>query len=79
MVKDNKNVKKYVKEYNLCQRIKNKIKELAEKLKLSEGLEVAGKNAILVVCNQLSKITHFVTTIKRTLAKGLMRLFKDNV
>ena len=39
MVKDNKNVKKYVKECNLCQRIKNKIKELAGKLKLSEGLE----------------------------------------
>jgi len=39
MVKDNKNVKKYVKEYNLYQRIKNKIKELAGKLKLSEGLE----------------------------------------
>ena len=42
-------------------------------------LIVARKNAILVVCNQLSKMTHFVTTIKRTLAKGLMRLFKDNV
>ena len=40
---------------------------------------VAGKNAILVVCNRLSKITHFVATTKETLAEGLARLFRDNV
>jgi len=32
---------------------------------------VAGKDAILVVCNRLSKITHFMATIERTLAEGL--------
>jgi len=40
---------------------------------------VAGKDAILVVCNRLSKITHFVATIEETLAEGLARLFRDNV
>ena len=39
---------------------------------------VAGKDAILVVCNRLSKITHFVATTKGTMAKGLARLFRDN-
>jgi len=42
-------------------------------------LLVAEKNAILVVCNRLSKMTHFVATTKGTSAKGLARLFRDNV
>jgi len=40
---------------------------------------VAGKDAILVVCDRLSKITHFVIIIEETLVEGLVRLFKDNV
>ena len=40
---------------------------------------VAGKDAILVVCDQLSKMTHFVATIEGTSAEGLTRLFQDNV
>ena len=36
---------------------------------------VAGKDVILVVCNRLSKITHFVAT----LVEGLARLFRDNI
>ena len=40
---------------------------------------VAGKDAILVVCDRLSKMTHFVATMERTLAEGLARLFRDNV
>ena len=80
---------------NLCQRMKNRIEELAKKLKLSKVLEnmwthltidfitkllvVAGKDAILVVCNRLSKMIHFVVTTERTLAEGLARLFRDNV
>ena len=80
---------------NLCQRIKNRTEELAGKLKLSEALEkpwtylivdfimkllvVAGKNAILVVCDRLSKMTHFVTTTEGILVEGLARLFRDNV
>ena len=82
-------------ECDLCQRIKNRMKELIEKLKLSKVPEklwthlivdfitklpvVAGKNVILVVCNQLSKMTHFVATIEGTLAEELVRLFQNNV
>ena len=40
---------------------------------------VAGKDTILVVCNRLSKITHFVATTEGTMAEGLARLFRDNV
>ena len=40
---------------------------------------VAGKDAILVVCNQLSKMTHFVATTEGTSAEGLAKLFRDNV
>ena len=42
-------------------------------------LVVAGKNAILVVCDWLSKITHFVATMEGTSAEGLVRLFRNNV
>ena len=75
--------------------MKNRTEEVAEKLKLREVLEklwthilvdfitkllmVAGKDAILVVCDRLSKITHFVATTKGMLAEGLARLFRDNV
>ncbi len=73
----------------------NKMEELAGKLKLSKVPEklwmhlivefitkipvVAGKDMILVVCNRLSKMMHFVITIEGTLAEGLVRLFRDNV
>ena len=40
---------------------------------------VAGKNAILVVCDRLSKITHFVATTEGTSVEGLARLFQDNI
>ena len=40
---------------------------------------VARKDAILVVCDQLSKMTHFVATTEGTSAEGLARLFRDNV
>ena len=40
---------------------------------------VAGKDAILVVCNQLSKMTYFVATTEGTSVEGLARLFRDNV
>ena len=75
--------------------MKNRTEELAGKLKLSEVLKkpwsyitvyfitkllvVAGKDAILVVCDQLSKMTHFVATTEGTLAEGLARLFRDNI
>ena len=40
---------------------------------------VAGKDAILVVCDRLSKITHFVATTEGTSVEGLARLFQDNM
>ena len=40
---------------------------------------VAGKDVILVVCNRLSKIVHFVATAEGISAEGLARLFRDNV
>jgi len=71
------------------------MEEMVGKLKLSKVLEkpwihiivdfimklliVAGKNAILVVCDRLSKIIHFVATIEGTSTEGLARLFRDNV
>jgi len=71
------------------------MEELAGKLKLSEVPKkpwshitvdfitklpvVAGKDVILVVCDRLSKMTHFVATMEGTSVKGLARLFRDNV
>ncbi len=40
---------------------------------------VVGKNAILVVCDRLSKMTHFVAMTEGTSVEGLMRLFRDNI
>jgi len=40
---------------------------------------VAGKDAILVVCDRLSKITHFVATTEGTSAERLARLFRNNI
>jgi len=39
----------------------------------------ARKDVILVVCNRLSKIAHFVATTKDTSAKELARLFRNNI
>jgi len=90
-----RNVGKYVEECDLCQRMKNRMKELASKLKLSKVPEkpwthlmvdfitklpvVAGKDMILVVCDRLSKMTHFVATMEGTSVEGLARLFRDNM
>ena len=75
--------------------MKNRMEELARKLKLSEVLKkpwlhltvnfitkllvVAEKDVILVVCDRLSKMTHFVATTEGTSAEGLARLFWNNV
>jgi len=90
-----RDVGKYVEGCNLCQRIKNRTEELVGKLKLSEVPMkpwshltvnfiiklpvVAGKDAVLVVCDRLSKMTHFVATTEGTSAEGLARLFQNNV
>ena len=90
-----RDVGRYVEGCNLCQRMKNRIGEIVRKLKLSEVLEklwthltvdfitklpvAAGKDAILVIYNRLSKMTHFVATTERTLVEGLARLFRNNM
>jgi len=38
-----------------------------------------GYNFILVVCNWLTKIVHFIPTMEKTLAEGLAVLFWDHV
>ena len=90
-----RDVGKYVERCDLCQRMKNRMEELAGKLKLSEVPKkpwshltvdfitklpvVAEKDAVLVVCDKLSKMMHFVATTEGTSAEGLARLFRDNV
>jgi len=90
-----RDIGKYVEGYDLCQRMKNRTEEPVGKLKLSKVPQkmwthlmvdfimklpvVAGKNAILVVCNRLSKMMYFVATTEGTLAEGLARLLRDNV
>ena len=75
--------------------MKNKTEEVVGKLKLNEVLRklwmhltvdfiiklpvVAGKDAILVVCDRLFKIMHFVATTEETSAEGLARLFRNNI
>jgi len=46
---------------------------------ITKLLVVVGKDAILVVCDGLSKMTHFVATTEGTSAEGLVRLFRNNV
>ena len=46
---------------------------------ITKLLLVAEKDVVLVVCDRLSKMTHFVATTEGTSAEGLARLFKDNV
>ena len=90
-----KDVGKYVEGYNMCQRMKNRTEVPAGKLKLSEVLEklwthlivdfitkllvIAGKDAILIVYDRFSKMTHFVATTEGTSAERLARLFRNNV
>jgi len=75
--------------------MKNRMEVPAGKLKLSEVPErlwmhltvdfitklplVAEKDAILVVCDRLSKMTYFVATTEEMSAEGLARLFRDNI
>ena len=88
-------VGQYVEGCDLCQRMKNQMEEVAGKLKLGEVPEklwthilvdfitklpiVAGKYTILVVCDRLSKMTHFIATTEGMTAERLARLFRDNV
>jgi len=46
---------------------------------ITKLLLVTGKDAIVVVCDKLSKIIYFVATTEETSAEGLARLFRDNM
>jgi len=88
-------VERYVDGYNACQRYKNQSKALAGKLMPNTIPEkpwsyisvdfitklplAQGYNAILVVCDQFSKMVHFIPTTEKTLAEELAKLFRDHV
>ena len=90
-----RDIGRYVEGCDIYQRMKNRIEKITGKLKLSEVLErlwtylmvdfimklpvVAERDTILVVCDRLTKITHFVATTEEMLVEGLARLFRDNV
>jgi len=78
---------KYVEKCDMCQRMKNRTEIPVGKLNLSKVSEkpwthlmvdfitklplVARKDVILVVCNRLFKMTHFVATIEGIMAEEL--------
>jgi len=90
-----KEVKRYVEGCDQCQRMKNRVEMLAGKLRPNQVPErpwqhilvdfimklpvSKGHDSILVVCDRFSKMSHFVVTIEKTMAEGLVRLFRDNV
>ena len=90
-----KNIGKYIEEYNLYQRMKNRTETPTRKLMTNEILEkvqmhlivnfitklliVVEKNTVLVIYNRLLKMVHFVATIEKTLVKKLAKLFRNNI
>ena len=79
----------------MCQRMKNRIEALVEKLIANKVLKkmwtylivdfimklllVAGKDVVLMVCDRLLKIAYFVATTEEITAEKLVRLFRDNM
>jgi len=90
-----KEVKRYVKGCDQCQRMKNRAEMPAGKLRpnqvperlwqhisvdfIMKLLVSKGHDSILVVCNRFSKMSHFVAATEKTMAEGLAKLFRDNV
>jgi len=90
-----KEVKRYVKGCDACQRNKNCTEQPAGKLMPNSILEklwthisadfitklplAQGYDSILVVVDRLTKMVHFIPTTEKTSAEGLARLFRDNV
>ena len=88
-------VAKYMEECDLCQRHKNQAEAPAGKLMpnsipekpwrhisvnfIVKLLLAQGYNTILVVCNCLTKMAHFIPITEKTSAVGLAWLFRDNV
>jgi len=46
---------------------------------ITKLLLAQGYDAILVVCDCFSKMAHFVATTEKTLAEGLVKLFRDHI
>ena len=90
-----KEVKKYIESCDTYQRNKNCTEALAGKLMSNTVPEkpwsyrtadfitklplVQEYDVILVVYDRMTKMAHFVSTIERTLAEGVIRLFQDTV
>ena len=88
-------MKQYIKEYNQCQRMKNRAEILVKKLRPNIVLErlqqyilvdfiikllvLRGYDLILVVCDRFLKILYFIIITENFIAKGLAKLFKDNI
>jgi len=86
-----KEVKKYIESCDACQRNKNCTEALAGKLMPNVVPEkpwsyitadfitklplAQGYDMILVVCDRMMKMAHFVSTTERTLAEEVERLF----
>jgi len=90
-----KEVGKYMEGYDACQRYKNQSEAPAGKLMPNMIPEkpwshisvdfitklplAQGYDAILVVCNHLSKMVHFIATTEKTSAEGLAKIFQDHI
>ena len=88
-------MKQYIKGYNSCQRNKNYTEQPADKsipnsiperpwtyisVDFITKLPLAqGYDSILVVVDRLTKMVHFISTIEKTSAEELARLFRDNM
>ena len=90
-----KKVKKYMEECDQYQRMKNRVEILVGKLRPNKVPERSwqyilvdfitklpvfkGYDLILVICDRFLKISHFVVITEKMIAKGLVRLFRDNM
>jgi len=88
-------VKQYVEGCDLCQRNKNRTEPPAGKLMPNEAPDKPwvhitadfivklplsrGYDSILVVCDRLTKMAHFIPMTEKTSAEGLAVLFRDHV
>jgi len=90
-----KKVKQYMEECDQYQRMKNRVEILVGKLRPNKVPERSwqyilvdfitklpvfkGYDLILVICDRFLKISHFVVITEKMIAKGLVRLFRDNM
>ena len=90
-----KEVKRYVEGCDSCQQNKNRVAAPAGKLMpnkapkkpwmhitadfITKLLLAQGYDAILIVCDQLTKMAHFILATEKMSAERLARLFRDHV